>query len=233
MPEPRCVAMIPARAGSKRIPGKNHRELCGIPLVAYTIKAAIDSAIFSRIVVSTDSPEVADIAQDYNMEVIRRPVELASATSPDIEWVTHALQSLDHTYDCFAILRPTSPFRTGATIKRAWMEWCAEKPSAFDSLRAVERCTQHPAKMWKLSGNRLIPLLDQPSPVPWHSQQYASLPEVYAQNASLEIAWTKTVTQGKSIAGEKIMAFLTEGIDGFDINTELDWILAEHLMKNR
>jgi CMP-N-acetylneuraminic acid synthetase len=237
MPEkqPTIIGLIPARAGSKRVPDKNIRPLAGHPVMAYTIAAALDSGIFTDVIVSTDSEQYAEIARHYGAEVpFMRPVELAGDVSPDIEWIEYTLKRLEkdgRTYDCFSILRPTSPFRQPETIQRAWKAFLAE--DGVDSLRAVERCRQHPGKMWVIRSKRMMPLLPlSPPEQPWHSSQYQALPEVYVQNASLEIAWTRVVLQEQTIAGTVLMPFLTEGYEGFDVNDPYDWDLAEHLVKN-
>ncbi|OGO43581.1 MAG: acylneuraminate cytidylyltransferase [Chloroflexi bacterium RBG_16_58_8] len=229
------IALIPARAGSRRVPQKNIQPLAGHPLMAYTIAAALDSGIFRDVIVSTDADRYAEIARHYGAEVpFLRPAALAGDTSPDIEWVEYTLKRLlekGRRYDCFSILRPTSPFRRPDTIKRAWQEFQAEK--GVDSLRAVEKCRQHPGKMWLVEGNRMTPLLPQPpGETPWHSQQYQALPEVYAQNASLEIAWTRVVLEGRSIAGNVIMPFFTRDDEGFDINQPIDWRIAGELVRD-
>jgi CMP-N-acetylneuraminic acid synthetase len=203
-------------------------------VIAYTIAAALQSAIFSAVVVSTDSELYADVARYYGAEVpFLRPVEFASELSPDIEWVEYTLKRLQdkgREYDCFSILRPTSPFRRPETIQRAWREFLAEK--GVDSLRAVERCKQHPGKMWVVSGKHIVPLLPFSSPgQPWHSSPYQLLPEVYVQNASLEIAWTHVVFEEHTIAGTVIKPFFTEKFEGFDLNDQDDWILAEHIIE--
>jgi N-acylneuraminate cytidylyltransferase len=85
--------------------------------------------------------------------------------------------------------------------------------------------------MWLIDKKRMFPLLPfQNDGVPWHSSQYTSLPEVYVQNASLEIAWAKVAMQSGSIAGNSIIPFVSEGLEGFDINNPEDWILAEHFI---
>lgn len=228
-----AVALIPARAGSKRLEGKNVRPLAGHPLLAYAIAAALESAVFETVVVSTDSPETAAIARHYGAEVpFLRPPELAADLSPDIGWVQHTLQSLNArgpAYECFSIVRPTSPFRTGATIKRAWELFGGRRD--IDSLRAVEPCKQHPGKMWKRQGERIIPLLEGgPANPPWHSMAYQSLPEVLVQNASLEIAWSRVPLEEGTIAGTRIIPFFTLGYEGVDLNDSKDWWYAEHLV---
>ena len=233
--KPSIAALIPARSGSKRVPDKNIRLLNGHPLIAYTITAAIRCGIFKRIIVSTDSPYYAGIARYYGADVpFLRPAEMAGEFSSDIEWVRHLLETLKdrgQTFDCFSILRPTSPFRQPDTIQRAWEEFLSQ--TGVDSLRAVEKCRQHPGKMWVVAGKRMNPLLPfSLGRVPWHSNQYAALPEVFVQNASLEIAWTSIVfDENPSIAGKVLMPFFTQGYEGFDINQPLDWKLAEYILE--
>jgi N-acylneuraminate cytidylyltransferase len=244
-----AVALIPARQGSRRVPGKNVRTLDGHPMLAYTVAAAIGSGIFESVMVSTDSDGIAAIARHYGAEVpLLRPAALAGDTSPDIEWLEHLLGELKRQgrqWDAFALLRPTSPFRTAATIRRAWERFTAQE--GVDSLRAVEKCAQHPGKMWVVRGERMLPLLPFASPtpggggptpgeggeLPWHSTPYQALPPVYVQNASLEIAWTRVVVERRTIAGDVVVPFLTEGYEGFDINDPFDWMIAERLVADR
>jgi CMP-N,N'-diacetyllegionaminic acid synthase len=231
--KPTCVALIPARSGSKRVPDKNIKLLAGHPLIAYSISAALQSGVFATVIVSTDSERYAEVARTYGAEVpFMRPAEYSGDTSPDIEWVDYTLKRLANEgrrYDCFSILRPTSPFRLPETIQRAWSEFCTE--TGVDSLRAVEKCSQHPGKMWVVRGRRMLPLLPiGPADQPWHSSQYPSLPEVYVQNASLEIAWSRVVFEERTIAGNVLMPFLTLDAEGFDVNKPYDWSLAEHLV---
>lgn len=256
------VGLIPARAGSKRVPGKNVRTLAGHPLIAYTIKTALESKIFAEVIVSTDSEEIAEIARYYGAKVpfLRSP-EFATDTSPDIEWVSETLtrlRSQGSVFDCFSILRPTSPLRQPQTIQRAWAAFT--KAEDFDSLRAVEKCKQHPGKMWVKQDKEIIPFLRgcenifpvteqktwmiaeddiekvSPSKVantPWHSTPYQALPEVYVQNASLEIAKCRVVFEQNTIAGEKVMPFFTRQYEGLDINDQKDWWYIEHLLENQ
>lgn len=231
---PSAVALIPARSGSKRVSGKNVRMLNGHPLIAYTIAAALQSGVFSAIIVSTDSVSYAEIAKRYGAEVpFIRPLQMAGDVSPDIDWIEHALVELraqGRKFDCFSILRPTSPFRLPGTIVRAWEKFLSQE--GVDSLRAVEKCHEHPGKMWVIRGGRMFPLLPfGPAEQPWHSTPYQALPEVFTQNASLEIAWTRVVFEGRTIAGNVVMPFFTEGYEGFDVNHPYDWQLAEELIK--
>jgi len=231
---PSAIGLVPARSGSKRVPDKNVRRLGDHPVMAYAIATAIESGVFETVVVSTDDERYAEIARHYGAEVpFLRPPEMATSTSPDIEWITYTLGRLEaagREFDCFSILRPTSPFRRAETIRRAWQQFLAEE--GIDSLRAVEKCREHPGKMWIVRGRRMVPLLPfGPPEQPWHSTQYAALPEVYVQNASLEIAWTRVVESGGNIAGSVVTPFLTEGHEGTDINDALDWWHIQHLLE--
>jgi N-acylneuraminate cytidylyltransferase len=227
---PTAVALVPARSGSERVPGKNIAPLGGHPLIAYSIAAAHESGVFGAVVVSTDSAEIAEIAGRYGAEVPGlRPAEMSTATSYDIDWVVHVMRGRDE--EIFAIVRPTSPFRTGATIRRAF-ERLVEFGDRADSIRAVEPARQHPAKMWTLAGDLLEPLLPQPEDeTPLHSRQYQALPKVYAQNSSLELAWSRVLDDPvPTISGRRVAPFFTEGVEGFSIDYPEDLERAESLL---
>lgn len=205
-------------------------------MLAYSIRAALDSGVFDAVICATDSESYADVARHYGAEVpFLRSQQISDDKSPDIEWVVWMLQQLraaGRDFDVFSILRPTGPFRLPETIRRAWDRFIAS-PRA-DSLRAVEKCKQHPGKMWVIRGDRMLPLLPFTNgSTPWHSSQYTSLPEVYAQDASLEIAWSRAPLEQNSIAGESIIPFISQGYEGFDINEPDDWWMAERLLTTK
>ena len=232
MKAPTAVAFVPARSGSERVPGKNVRPLAGHPLLAYAIETALQSGVFDRVVVSTDSDEIADVARWYGADVpFLRPVEFATSTSPDIEWLRFTIEQLDRSYDLFALIRATNPFRGPSAVARGLEQFLAT-PEA-DSLRAVELVKQHPGKMWVLEegGRTMRPLLDQTHlDVAWHAGQYPSLPEVYVQNSALEIAWTRVVTELGTREGRVVAPFLTHGHEGFNVDDEEDLARAERLL---
>jgi CMP-N,N'-diacetyllegionaminic acid synthase len=204
--------------------------LGGHPLIAYSIAAARHSGLFETVLVSTDSEEIAEIGRRYGAEVPGlRPPEMATAVSPDIEWVLHVMNGRDE--ELFSILRPTSPFRTSGTIRRAWEQLLTLRDRA-DSIRAVERVRQHPGKMWMLDGDLMHPLLEQAAErTPTYSTQTKALPPVYVQNSSLEIAWSRVLAGPRpEIAGERIAPFLTEGWEGFSIDHPDDVGAAEEAL---
>jgi N-acylneuraminate cytidylyltransferase len=227
---PSAVGLIPARSGSERVPGKNVAPLAGRPLIAYSIASARESGIFGSVIVSTDSDEIAEIARRHGADVPGlRPVEMSTATSEDIEWVLHVMDGRDE--ELFAILRPTSPFRSARTIRRA-LDRLLELGDRADSIRAVEPVKQHPGKMWTPAGDLIEPLLPQPEgETPLHSRQFKSLPAVYAQNSSLEIAWSR-VLEGPlpTISGYRVAPFFTEGTEGFSIDYPGDVERAEQMI---
>lgn len=231
MSAPAAVAFVPARSGSERVPLKNVRPLAGHPLLAYAIETALQSGIFGRVVVSTDSEEIAKVAGWYGADVpFLRPAEFATSTSPDIDWLRFTLERLEESYDLFAIVRATNPFRGPDAVRRGFDQLRAA--SEADSLRAVELVKQHPGKMWLLAedGRTMRPLLEQSHlDVAWHAGQYQALPPVYTQNSALEIAWTRVVSDTGTREGRVVAPFFTEGYEGFNVDDEEDWEAAERL----
>ncbi|MCB2187452.1 MAG: acylneuraminate cytidylyltransferase family protein [Deltaproteobacteria bacterium] len=221
------LALIPARSGSLRVKDKNIRPLLGHPLLAYTIAAARQAGLYARVVVSTNSELFQDIARHYGAEApFLRPAEFATSTSPDIEWLAHALGALGEPFDTFSILRPTSPLRLPATIRRAMARFVSLP--GIDSLRAVQLVKEHPGKMWVVEGERIRPLLDQDHlGVPWHARQYQDCPQVYVQNSSLEMAWARVVPETHSREGRVVAPFFTDACEGFAVDYESDFELLE------
>ena len=204
------------------------------PVLRYTIEAARLSGVFSQIVVCSDdeaifryvccsAPAWGDVSY-----IDRAPVPDHQA---DIVWVKECLAKLPERVEAFAILRPTSPFRTADTIRRAFKKFTLPDQTA-DSVRAVEPVRQHPGKMWALDMGRITPLLDykRADGVPWHSCPTQSLPTFYVQNSSLEMAWTSNVETWGTIHGRKIAPFFCEGYEGFSVDYPDDWARAEQLV---
>jgi len=233
----RQIALIPARSGSKRLPGKNIKLLRGVPLIAYTIKSALDSNLFSEVIVSTDSIEIADIAIKWGASVpMLRPSEYASDNSPDIEWVLHSVENMVATpksmIGCIAILRPTSPLRSARTIVNAFELFQADE--SLDSLRALEITNSHPGKMWRLGeDNHATPFLPQINHmIPTHDRPTQSLEKLWIQNASLEFIRFQSLKQHRTISGKKVYGFIMPGLEGLDINTQIDWDNLENLVNS-
>lgn len=229
-PDRDLTVLIPARAGSKRLPGKNTKLLAGKTL----LQRAIDSAQLAHVahvIVSTDDNLAASMACMRGCLVHDRKPEHATDDAPDILWVLDVLPMVTTPY--VAICRPTSPFRTASTIRRGYAAFIA---SGADSIRAVERVTApHPAKMWILDGRLMRPVLSGSTKdgTPYHSMPTQQLPMVYKQNACLEIARVDAIRRTGTISGHMIAPFFTEPLEGFDINTPEDFAQAEAIASTR
>lgn len=232
-PDKDLTVLIPARAGSKRIPGKNLKLLGGKPLIQWTIDAA-KAANVADIIVSTDDMEITGgLAFAADCRIHERKPEHATDDAPDILWVLDVLPMVETPY--VAICRPTSPFRTASTIRRGFAQFMG---SQADSIRAVERVlSPHPGKMWYFPTNSkcMLPVMEgrHADDTPFHSSPSQSLPPVYKQNASLEIARVDVIERTRTISGLRIAPFLTETLEGFDINTLEDWVEAEAIASTR
>jgi N-acylneuraminate cytidylyltransferase len=232
------IALIPARLGSKRLPGKNIKLLKGAPLIAYSIVNALNSNLFDEVIVSTDSELIAEIAIKWGAKVpALRPSHYARDSSADIEWVQHSVDSLisasKNSINCIAILRPTSPLRSSATIVNAFKTFQVQPE--LDSLRAMEVTNKHPGKMWKLDENNYAaPFMSQVGQkIPTHDRPTQSLEKLWVQNASLELFRFASLQKNKTISGKKILGFTMPGLEGFDINTQSDWDFLEFLISKK
>jgi CMP-N,N'-diacetyllegionaminic acid synthase len=232
------VALIPARKGSKRLPGKNIKLLNGVPLISYTIMSAIKSERFTEIIVSTNCQETADIALSWGAKVpCLRPEEYSSDQSTDIEWVNHAINQMitirREEIGYFSILRPTSPLRSSDSISKA-ITMLDDNPWA-DSIRAMELTNRHPGKMWRVSiDGRATPFLIQSeNEIPTYNRPTQSLPKVWVQNASLEVVRYSSLKDTQSISGENVLAINLPGYEGYDINTQEDWDFLEYLITSK
>jgi N-acylneuraminate cytidylyltransferase len=217
------IALIPARKGSERFPGKNLLDLNGHPLIAYTIDCALRSQMFDRVVVSTNCQLTADVALKYGAEIpVLRPDGISLSKSPDIEWVSHMVDEvlmLDEN-DLIAILRPTNPLRKPETLAKAFKIFNS-KPGT-DSLRAVRPIKEHPSKMWRFSQlGEIFPFdsgINEETNAPNHSSPFQALEKLWIQDASLEITRVNTIRKYGNISGKRIAGFEMPTHEGFDIN---------------
>jgi CMP-N,N'-diacetyllegionaminic acid synthase len=228
-----CVALIPARSGSERVPHKNVRPLGGHPLLAYSVKAALSAGVFQRAYVVTDSDEYAKVAKHYGARVLMRPRSTATSTSPDIIWVRWSIGKIERegfAVDLFAIVRPTSPFRTGEDLACATRVLIANGHA--DSIRGVKKVSEHPLKCWSVGTQLMTPLLSlRIDGTPAHSSQAASLPPVHIQDGSIDVSWARVVRDDGQISGERILPWLSSDVSSIDVNTERDWLLAELMLE--
>lgn len=207
------LALIPARGGSKSIPRKNIIEIAGKPLIAWSIQHALDSARITRVVVSTEDPEIADVARQFGAEVpFVRPAEYAEDLSLDIEVFRHALGFLAETEgykpEIVAHLRPTGPVRRVADIDTA-IDLLAARPDA-DALRSVSMVHQTPFKMWQVGDDGIMePLLRLHGVPDPQSAPRQTLPPVYWQNGYVDLLRPRALEKG-SMWGERVLPFIVE-----------------------
>ena len=232
----KVMALIIARGGSQRVPNKNIKPLAGRPLIAYSIEAARRSRYVNRVVVSTDSDAIAGVAVKEGAEApFRRPAEISQGHSTELEAVGHALSWLrdreSYEPDVVVLLRPTSPFRTAATIDRG-VELLLDDPDAH-SVRTVTLCSEHPHKMWVMDkdGRRIRSFVPLEQKLPEaHTLSYHLLPTVYVQNASMDVLRPSNIMHLRSTTGSEIIPLIMDELESIDINSELDFMLAEVTM---
>lgn len=229
------LALIPARGGSKSIPHKNIRLFAGFPLIAYSIAAARATEMISRIVVTTDDPEIAEIAQNYGAEVpFLRPSEHSQDTTPDLPVFQHALEWLKqheaYQPEIVVQLRPTSPLRRAWHIDQA-VAYLIERPDV-DSVRTVCIPFQNPYKMWQIRPDGILrPLIHLENiPEPYNLPRQA-LPDVYWQTGYVDAAWTETILSKNSMTGERILPLVINPEEWIDIDSPDDWRRAERLLE--
>ena len=229
------LAIIPARGGSKSIPRKNIKPFAGHPLIAYSIAAGLQAESVTRVIVSTDDDEIAAVAREYGAEVpFRRPAELAQDATPDLPVFTHALAWLEehegYRPELVVQLRPTTPVRPPDLIDRA-VRLLQQHPEA-DSVRGVVPSGQNPHKMWRIAEDgRLTPLLEVPGIAEPYNAPRQSLPPTYWQTGHIDVIRPRVFATG-SMSGKIILPVVLEREYTVDLDTPLDWMWAEWLVRH-
>ena len=218
------LALIPARGGSKGIPRKNIRELCGKPLIAWSIEAAQKSKYIDRIIISTDDQEIADVARSYGAEVpFMRPHTLAQDNTPGVDPVLHALEQILG-YDEVLLLQPTSPL-----IKTEDIEGIVSFARAQEASCVVSLCesNKHPYWMYQLDESRKM--------LPFFQTQFSAtrqeLPPAFVLNGALYWAKTMWFEKKRSFFTENTLGYVMPPERSVDIDTLLDWEWVELLIK--
>jgi N-acylneuraminate cytidylyltransferase len=228
------LALIPARGGSKGIPRKNIRSFAGYPLIAWSIAAAKQSALVTRVIVSTDDEEIAAVAREWGAETpFLRPAEFAQDKTTDLPVFEHALKWLEdveaYRPDVVVQLRPTSPIRPRGMVDDA-IRILLEHNDA-DCARGIVPAGQNPFKMWHFNGEGkpLNPLLEvEGIPEPYNAPRQI-LPPVYWQTGHIDVIRTSTITQKHSLTGDVIYPLLIDPKYTVDIDNLPDWTKYEAL----
>lgn len=231
----KILALIPARGGSKGIPRKNIKSFAGYPLIAWSIAAAKQSELVTRVIVSTDDEEIAAVAHEWGAETpFLRPAELSQDKTTDLPVFEHALKWLEDVEgyhpEIVLQLRPTSPIRPRTMVDDSIRILLDHKDA--DCVRGVVPAGQNPFKMWRFNGENkpLNPLLgvdgiDEPYNAPRQI-----LPPVYWQTGHIDAIRLSTITQKKSLTGDVIYPLLIDQKYTVDIDTLPDWEKYEALV---
>jgi YrbI family 3-deoxy-D-manno-octulosonate 8-phosphate phosphatase len=228
------LALIPARGGSKGIPRKNIRSFAGYPLIAWSIAAARQSQLVTRVIVSTDDEEIAAVARDCGADApFLRPAEFAQDTSTDLPVFEHALHWLEENEgyrpEIVIQLRPTSPIRPKTMVDDA-IRILLEHNDA-DCVRGVVPAGQNPFKMWRFDGgdNPMKPLLQVDGIAEPYNAPRQILPPVYWQTGHIDAIRVSTIKQKKSLTGGVIYPLMIDTRYTVDIDNLSDWAKYEAL----
>lgn len=231
------LAIIPARGGSKGIPGKNIKDFAGFPLIAYSIVAGHQSEFVTRVIVSTDDEEIAQVARQYGAEApFLRPAEFAQDDTLDLPVAKHCLDWLavheNYFPEAVVWLRPTSPIRPLDCVDEA-ICLLLDHPEA-DSVRGVVPAGQNPYKMWTIDEQtkKMNPLLEVEGIREPYNAPRQALPDVYWQTGHIDVIWTKTVLEKHSMTGDIILPLMIDPHFTVDIDLPSDWQGAEQMVLN-
>lgn len=228
----KVLGLIPARGGSKGVPRKNIRELCGKPLIQYTIDAALAAEKLDEVMVSTEDEEIAAIAKNLGAAVpFLRPEELASDDSPTIDAVVHVLhsyQKLGKFFDAVCLLQPTNPLRTSLLIDSCIEKFEITKADSLLSVRSVPH-EFNPHWIYEVSESNFLKLATGETEIIPRRQQ---LPPAYYRDGSIYITKASVILEQHSLYGAKISYFNVDHLDHVNIDTEQDWKKAEKNIKD-
>lgn len=230
MEKMKVLGLITARGGSKGVPGKNIKLLCGKPLLAYTVETALKAEKLTRVILSTEDEEIAEIGRELGVEIpFMRPAELAEDTTPTFPVVKHALLKLQEKgdyFDAVCLLQPTNPLRRAEDIDN-----CIEllTGSGVDCVVSVLPVPDeyNPKWVYQMESDGKIKLLcGDKEPIP----RRQDLPPAYFREGSIYVTRSETILSGNSLYGEDTMGYQIDSKFSVNIDTESDWQRAENLV---
>ncbi len=217
------IAIITARGGSKRIPRKNIKEFCGMPIIAYSIEAALGSGLFDEVMVSTDDEEIAEIARKYGAKVpFFRSSEMSGDFAPTIDVVKEVLDNYragGKEFDYWCCIYPTAPFVTAEKLRQAFD---ALVSSDFDALVPVVRFSFPPQRCFVIGDNRLS--------YKWPENEFArsqDLEPFYHDAGQFYMQKGSQLQKKKTLVPDRTYAFIVDETEVQDIDNPDDWIIAE------
>lgn len=226
--KPKILGIIPARGGSKGIPGKNIRLLNGKPLIQYAIEAARASQVVDRLILSTDTNEIANVGRELGIEVpFLRPPELANDDTPMlpvIEHVIHFVEAQGWQPDIVILLQPTAPMRRPEYIEQALKLLTETK---CDSVVSVIEVPRHyvPDFVLRLENGKLRPFLDTPLATRRQDARPA-----YSRDGTIYMFWRDVLVGKKNIYGDDCRPLIIPNDQSCNLDTMEDWQEAERKM---
>ena len=219
------LAIIPARGGSKRLPRKNILDLCGKPLISWSIEAALKSKYISKVVVSSDDEEILNISSNFGADIIKRPYELANDTATTFDAIKHTIDNLEK-YDYIILLQPTSPLRNEKHIDEA-IELLEEKQA--DAIVSV--CEMDHSPLWSNTlpkdGNMNNFLRDEVL-----NKRSQDLEKYYRLNGAIYICKTDKLLENKSFfLKDNIFAYIMDRKSSIDIDEEIDFLFVQRVIE--
>lgn len=227
----KVIAVIPARGGSKGLPGKNIREICGKPLIAWSIEAALRSKYLDEVMVTTDSEAIAAIARQYGAAVpFLRPAELASDTATSYAAVEHTLDfyatQLQREFTYIALLEPTSPLRAESDIDEM-LEKLASLSDRYDAIVSLGQAHEHPAIVKRLSGNDVVAYCPELEQKPRRQDREAA----YYPYGVAYIVKTATLLAEKTFYPSRTTHKVVQRYQCYEIDDLYDFLAVENIMK--
>jgi CMP-N,N'-diacetyllegionaminic acid synthase len=225
------LAVIPARGGSKGMPGKNIKDFAGKPLIVHSIEAALKCSLISRTVVSTDDDKIAEVAKAHGAQVIKRPDELAADTSLVIDAIKHAILKVEEEgegVDIVLLLEPTSPYRRAEDLEKCVQILLEDRA---DSVATFTDSHVSPNRLWRVSEDVVEPYIK--GAVPWLPRQ--KQPKAHELTGQIYGISRKVLFENEGsislLLGRKF-AVITPRETALDIDTELDFMVAEKVMEH-
>lgn len=228
----RILAVIPARGGSKGLPGKNIKPLLGKPLIGWTIEQAKESKYIDRIIVSTDDKEIAEVSLSFGAGVpFTRPPELATDDAKTVDVVMHSinyLESINDSYDIIVLLEPTSPLREVYDIDTA-LEMLVQNPQAESIVGIAKVESQHPSFIVKLHDKFIKPYSNEN----FRILRRQDIETLYYYEGSLYIFYTYSFKNRKQYYHEKTMGYVVPKWKAFEVDDEVDFMIVEEILNKR
>lgn len=227
----KILAIIPARGGSKGLPGKNIKPLCGKPLIGWTIEQAKASKYITEIYVSTDSAEIAEVAESFGVKVPDlRPAELASDTAPSSGFVVYTLEKLARegkVFDYVILLEPTSPLRETSDIDRS-IEMLEAHPDAESIVGVCKTECAHPAFLTRIDRGLLQPYQGDMAAI-----RRQELDELYFFEGTVYVSRTEAFLKKHGFYHDKTLPYIVPKWKSFEIDDAEDWFIIESILKNK